>query len=193
MRKPILLIFSLTLAVLLIIPFSTLVLALQNASPPHPAYIQTAGDAITVDGDIVDWNVNDTDYFADMYHEGDPARATFAKLYLRYDCDTNTLYALVIPEAGIEILTPDEEAFIKIKGDKLVGDEYDDDGNAPDFSWINENEIEGTADGWEASAKIGPGIYTQLQNQLDVHTQVHDGKEQQTAAVEGRDIPLIAY
>jgi hypothetical protein len=124
------------------------------ASPPIPS----SGSA-TVDGSTGDWNLG-ADHFADMTDAGSATKPVVAKLYLRYDCASETLYALVLGVDGTQFReTRPENAYIRIDGaGKLVSGESGNDGTAPDFSWVNPD---GTlADGWEASGPLAPGSHT---------------------------------
>jgi hypothetical protein len=123
------------------------------ASPPVPS----SGSA-TVDGKTGDWNLA-ADHFADMTDTGIADGPVMAKLYLRYDCASETLFALVLGVDGIQFReTRPENAYIRIDGvGKLVSGESGNDGTPPDFSWVNPD---GTlADGWEASGSLAPGTY----------------------------------
>src|SRR6187397_552179 len=55
------------------------------AAPPAPS----AG-SITVDGATSDWSLG-ADRFADLTHGGVAGRTVVGHLYLRYDCETETL------------------------------------------------------------------------------------------------------
>ena len=124
------------------------------ASPPVPS----SGTA-TVDGSTGDWNLG-ADHFADMTDAGSPTQPVVAKLYLRYDCASETLFALVLGVDGTQFQqTRPENAYIRIDGaGKAVSGESGNDGSPPDFSWVNPD---GTlTDGWEASAHVTPGSHT---------------------------------
>lgn len=151
----------------------------------EPAY-----NVATVDGDISEWDLS-TDFYANMYRAGNPDKTIESKLYVRYDCLSETLYALVLPEPGVIILANDSDTFIKWGESGLLVNATDTpaDGILPDFEWINKvyNSDLATwvADGWEAAAHVPVGDYTNL----NVHTQVYDGGSQ-TSAVSGRSIPI---
>jgi uncharacterized repeat protein (TIGR01451 family) len=126
------------------------------------------------------------DFFADMRRAGKTDGKIEAKLYLRYDCETSTLYALVRPAGDWPVVvectgtdpTTLEDAWIEIDGMK-----YHPSPETPsfaEFAWINERTESGrdVADGWEASLSVATGSYT-----LDVHTNVLDDGEEQTAQV----------
>ncbi len=147
------------------------------ATPPEPTY----GPAI-VDGDYSEWDLAEDgsgDFFAEMYNNANPdpnwsGYALLSKLYLRYDCSTETLYALVLAEDNVDIEAyKSEEHWIRIDGNKEVDDTYGDDDPdvPPDFAWVG---LSGppdtqTARGWEASVSLTEVSYT-----LKVHTQVYE-------------------
>ncbi|MBU0494723.1 MAG: hypothetical protein KKA73_15165 [Chloroflexi bacterium] len=152
------------------------------ATPPEPTY-----GAAVVDGDYGEWDLSN-DYFADMYRAANPNHDVLAKLYLRYDCSTQTLYALVLVEPGhpIDVDIAADNHFVKIaSGTKLVdGNAYPPDGTLPDLAWIGLSADGTTATGWEASASLAVGTY----GDLNVHTDVDD---EETSAVANRAIPLV--
>ena len=148
-----------------------------GATPPEPTYASA-----NVDGNEAEWDQRN-DFFADMYRAGDPNKQVESKLYLRYDCQTQTLYALVLVEQGVTVLPQPDDAFIKLgNATKLVDGNYGDDGTPPDFAWITQNS---TYFGFEASTPLAPGNYTNL----NVHVQVSD-EGSQTSAVADRAILL---
>ncbi|MBI2471525.1 MAG: hypothetical protein HYV59_09830 [Planctomycetes bacterium] len=153
-----------------------------TAALPQPVY----GTA-TVDGDISEWNLAEDgggDFFANMYRAAKSSKKVESKLYLRYDCTINTLYALVLPVSGVSVIASPGDAFVKLgNSNKLVDGNDGDNGTPPDFAWYNLSG--GIASGWEASASLAPDAYPNF----NVHTQVVDGGEQ-TSAVEDRAISL---
>ncbi len=167
--------FALILAVLLIgIP------SITTAAPPNPV----PGSA-DIDGDVAEWDMTG-DFFADMYRAANPDMVVQSKLYLRYECSTQTLYALVWALEPFAIVSEGTDAFVKLGNSiTLVNGNSGDDGTAPDFQWVGLNGD--SALGWEASAIIAPGNYTNL----NVHTNVWDeDHNSQTSAVAGRSIEL---
>jgi hypothetical protein len=161
----------------------------EAASPPEPTY----GTAV-VDGDYSEWDTDCgdgfCDFFADMYQGADPDKDVLSKLYVRYDCSTGTLYALVLaePYVDIEAWQPGDEHSVWVADTKVV------DGDSDDFAWIGLDADGNFADGWEASGTVAEGSY-QPPNGLYVHTQVQERIGQvhetnQTSSVRGRDIPL---
>jgi hypothetical protein len=145
------------------------------AAAPNPS----AGSA-TVDGDISDWSLGD-DFFADMTDGGNPDTPVRAKLYLRYDCESETLFALVLAQ-GDEKARQDrpDEAYIRIDGSgKLISPNGD-------FAWVNGD---GTlADGWEGAGELGPGSYS-----LRAHVLIADDSEDGYTPMDpiGREVPLV--
>ena len=128
--------------------------AVGAASPPFPTY----GSA-TVDGLTGDWNLS-ADKFADMTDAGDASKPVVAHLYLRYDCSSETLFALVLGVDGTQFRqTRPENAYIRIDGaGKAVSGLSGNNGTPPDFSWVNPD---GTlADGFEGSLPLAPGSHT---------------------------------
>jgi hypothetical protein len=164
------------LALLLVLVIGAL--PAYGAIPPEPTY----GSA-TVDGHYSEWDLTN-DFFAQMYRAGDPNKQVESTLYLRYDCKTHTLYALVLAEEGVTVLAQPDDAFVKLgNSTKLVDGNYGDDGTPPDFAWVMEDS---TYIGFEASAPLAPGNYTNL----NVHVEVYDDDASQTSAVADRAIPL---
>jgi hypothetical protein len=123
-------------------------------SPPVPS-----SGSVTVDGSTGDWNLG-ADHFSDMTDTGSATQPVNAKLYLRYDCDSETLYALVLGVGGTQFLeSRPENAYIRIDGaGKLVSGESGNNGTPPDFSWVNPDGQ--LADGFEASGIVAPGTHT---------------------------------
>ncbi len=104
-----------------------------SAAAPNPTY----GSAV-VDGATAEWSLS-TDHFGDMTDAGVAGRPVRAKLYVRYDCDAETLFALVLVQ-GDEQGRQDrpDEAYLRIDGEgKLVGATSGNDGTPPDFAWID--------------------------------------------------------
>jgi len=152
------------------------------AAAPNPS----PGSA-TVDGATGDWSLG-ADFFADMTDAGDPERPVRATFYLRYDCDAEVLYGLVLAQNGEKARQdrPDE-AYIRIDGaGKLTQPADGNDGTPPDFAWVNGD---GTlADGWEASGPLGPGSYT-----VRAHVLIADDSADGYTPMDivGQTVPLV--
>jgi len=148
------------------------------ASPPEPTY----GTA-DVDGVISEWNLTN-DFFANMYRAGDPTKPLESKAYLRYDCNTHTIYVLVLTEPGIPALAAGYEAAawsaIGTISNKVYTGNSGDDGTPPDFAWVGLSGDGLTAAGYEASFTLDPGSYT-----IIVHVEVYDAANAQTSATSG--------
>lgn len=143
-----------------------------SAAAPAPNY----GSGITVDGSYSDWDLS-ADYFADMYRAGDPIKVVESKLYLRYNCNENVMYALVLAEDRAQALEQAGNAWIAIDAtsNKVVTGGSGDDGVPPDFQWVYDTS--GTLIGYEASFAIDEGTYKIL-----AHIEVFDDGAEQTSA-----------
>jgi hypothetical protein len=134
------------------------------AAPPIPAF----GTAV-VDGQYAEWDLT-ADFFANMYMGGKINKPIESKLYLRYDCQPMTMYALVLCEPGVvgyifydSTSVDTSNAWIKIVGETgNVVDEYDgNDGIPPDFAYVGQG-YDGDPlhiQGYEASFPIEPATY----------------------------------
>lgn len=169
-------VLTLVLASLLAVPTA----AGFAASPPQPTY-----GAAVVDGDIGEWDLSG-DFFADMYRAGNVNKEVESKLYLRYECSTETLFAFVQAVEGVPIIVnPADDAFVKIDGSKVVDASY------ASFAWVGQGYggDNNHAEGWEASFPLGP----QASYQINVHSNVFDDGESQTSAVADRNIDLTIF
>lgn len=138
---------------------ATGVLAISAAFVPSVLAAQPSAGSVTVDGNTGDWSLG-ADFFANMTPGGSAGGAVLAKLYLRYDCDDEVLYALVLMQDGEKARQNDPpENYIRIDGaGKAVQPSSGNDGTPPDFAWVNgDGEL---ADGWEASAPVPAGNHT---------------------------------
>jgi hypothetical protein len=144
----------------------------------QPSY----GNAV-VDGNSGEWNLGE-DLFANMYQAGKPDKPVLSKLYIRYACDTERLFVLVLTEPGWEIVPSDDDNFVKLgNSNKLVDGASGNDGTPPDFAYVADGG------GWEASAPLASGSYSDL----NVHAQVTEAVARnsgETSTVAGRAIPI---
>jgi hypothetical protein len=152
------------------------------AAAPNPS-LGTAN----VDGNPSEWDLT-ADFFANMTNAGNANQPVMAKLYIRYDCEAEVLYGLVLAESGLHIQqTRPENAYLRIDGaGKLVSGESGDNGTPPDFAWVNPD---GTfADGFEGSGSLAPGTYT-----LRAHVLIDDDSADGYAPVDTvpRDTALV--
>jgi hypothetical protein len=118
---------------------------------PTPTSL-TYGTA-TVDGDPSEWDLTN-DFFAVMYEAGDPTKDILSKLYLRYDCDADLLYVLVLAEPDCAVQVSTSEAWLRTNCDARDPTE-----TPTAFSWIPPSATE-TAQGWEASYSLAEGCHT---------------------------------
>ena len=71
----------------------------------------TYGTAV-VDGNPGEWGMS-ADFFTNMYRAGNTTKEIEAKLYLRYNCDSGTMYALVLPAGNWPVEVGTGEAWIE--------------------------------------------------------------------------------
>jgi hypothetical protein len=173
-----LLLLSAVAAAMMVMPLAA------TAVPPNP----TLGTAV-VDGQYGEWNIP-SDFFSNMYRAGDSTKALESKLYLRYDCVTNTMYALVLCEPGVPgyIDSTAATAWIAInrQNNKVVSETSGDNNIPPDFAWIGRG-YDGNPQhvrGYEASFLISPGTY-----EIIAHIDVWDDGMGMPAAVQTSATP----
>lgn len=123
-----------------------------------------------VDGNYGEWGLN-SDFFADMLHRWTGPKV-LAKLYLRYDCAENVMYALVLTVDLSRTMETQKsnEAWIKINGAFAVNDTY----GAEFFRWID--KVGDRAVGWEAKFSHNLSLCT-----IQAHSNVWWNGESQTA------------
>jgi hypothetical protein len=152
------------------------------------------GTGIVVDGDFTDWNLND-DFFADMYMTGHPDRFVMSTLYMRYDCSTEMLYALVLDNED-DGWSPDQQAddaWIKLYDigwpNNLLINGYGEGNTTPrSFEWVYETagDVNTQLLGYEASARLDDAFYYSFEAHLEI-----DGETSSTGKeVHGYSIPL---
>jgi hypothetical protein len=136
----------------------------------------SAGTAV-VDGNTSEWDFG-ADHFSSMGAGGHP---DWGNLYLRYDCETETLFALVLAADGRKAQqTRPEEAYLRLDGSgKLVS------GVSGDFTWVNgDGEL---ADGYEAAGGVSPGSHT-----LRAHVLIDDDSDDGYTPIDANvDLELV--
>ena len=183
----------LSLTSLLVLCLLPVAVSAADPNASEPTY-----NGATVDGNPGEWDLN-ADFFANMYRTGDTGKSVFSKLYLRYDCNTSTLYILLLPDNNqvppvpINILVKPDEVFVNIDGAEYVNGNLDNDSITPDFQWIT--PIGMYASGWEASTTLPSGSYsldvnTSIRYSLNPRAQLVDDGPQASAIVEC-SIPLM--
>jgi hypothetical protein len=163
-----------------------IVLVLSIYGPVSAADQPTYGTAV-IDG-LYDgeWDLAG-DFFANMYEAGNPTKDLLSKAYLRYDCNSKTMFVLVldadlpggnIADDGAWPAREPTNAWVKIRAIRSsnIVDGNDDNGgsptgNPPEFSWVPFDGIEGsTLEGWEGSFALDPGTYN-----IEIHVNMNPG------------------
>ena len=139
--------------------------------PPASALTPAAGGA-DVDGSVAEWGPGDD--VAALYGNDRP-NAELARLALRYDCEDEVLYALVIAGPGVRLQATDpDEAYLRFGSEpKLVSGTDAADGDPPDAAWVD--PADGTAAGIEMSAPLAPGTHPDLRVHAKVPNDSADG------------------
>jgi hypothetical protein len=139
----------------------------------------TAGTAV-VDGNTSDWNLS-TDAATRMCEAGwintDGTCNTkdhLSTLYTRYDCNTNTMYVLVLKTAGHT--ADNSQSWVKVytlgNSPRVQGP-----GNSSSFHDVT---VGGVVQGYEASFTLAAGTY----NDVEIHIQIDGGKTSSTGKVQ---------
>ncbi|MBE9562322.1 MAG: hypothetical protein IMF12_05615, partial [Proteobacteria bacterium] len=152
----------------------------------YTAPINPTEGSATVDGDISEWDLN-ANLSANMCTAGSvgsdgncagSGKVNLSDLYSRYDCETNTMYVLVLENSPYEAEKSEEDAWVTIGGNsnKVVK------GDSQDFSWV-ENDS-GRTIGYEASFPLDAGTHADVQVHLNVSNNTSStGKNGDTAAI----------
>ena len=152
-----------------------LALVLLMVSNPAFAAEPTYGPA-TVDGDFSEWDLAN-DFFADMYVAGDSTNPVLSKLFLRYDCSTYSLYALVLemPEDGKSPDLQPEDAWLKLhdwdwSDNKLIDGNGEGNTSPRGFAWVYAIPGEPASQliDYEAYARLYPGSYAAFEAHLSI-------------------------
>jgi hypothetical protein len=177
------------LLVMLCVSFS--LLTPLQAEAQQPAY----GSGIVVDGDIGDWDLN-SDFYAEMYMAGNPDFINLSTLYLRYDCATSMLFALVL-DIENDGWSPDyeaDEAWIKFYdigwSNNLLIDGNGGGNTIPRcFQWVFETPGDENSPllGYEACASLDAAYYYSFEAHLNIDGETSStGKESH-----GDSIPVL--
>jgi hypothetical protein len=144
-----------------------------NAAGPTYDFLYTF-DTATVDGSYTDWQPLASQIpKIPMYEAGTPGKDILADLYLRYDCDSETMFALVLLRDGYSIYTTSSDAWIKsydTNGNSpVVDDNSGNDGTPPDFSWVPTSiDPQSNTEGYEASFPLVPGGPYEIEAHINI-------------------------
>ena len=163
---------------------------------PYPN-VGTANVDGLITGDSPNWNLNrlEEDWFADMYKAWDENKEVLSYLYIRYDCDTKTMYVLVYQKDGTIPLQVDGDHWIAIDGfnNKVLQESDGDDGTPPDFAFIdigydgNSNH----ARGWEGSFVVDWESFTDYTTDITAHANVDESGTPATSGTGNKEIEII--
>ncbi|MBN1559811.1 T9SS type A sorting domain-containing protein [candidate division KSB1 bacterium] len=192
------------LAVVFLASFS----AAGQAQCTQPNY----GSGITVDGDYTDWDLT-ADFYSEMYRAANPEMDVLSNLYVRYDCDSEMMYVMVLAAyvadpalpvypvivdvtAGEEIWVKLPEAMDESDPDypRIVHAGYEGASGDKTFAYFNKQQYTTgdltfwVADGWEASFPLDPYNYSEFQvsshnNVWDEEVYGEDGDGSQTSGI----------
>jgi len=136
----------------------------------HNVSVTPVAGTATVDGDISEWDLN-ADFAANMCTAGSigtdgncegNGKVNLSNLYARYNCDTDTLYVLVLENSPYTAEESNSDAWVTVGGNsnKVVK------GGESDFTWVRNDD--GRAIGYEASFSLEAGITANVQVHLNV-------------------------
>lgn len=142
--------------------------------PVPAAGVEPTPGGATVDGSTAEWTPADDAF---VLVGNDPPHRERGRVALRYDCDDEVLYALIMagPDLRLEATDPDE-AYLRLGSEpKLVSGTDEADGEAPDAAWV---DLQGpTAAGIELGAPLPAGTYDDLRVHAKVPNDSEDGYE----------------
>ncbi len=171
-------------ATILMTIFLTLIGSVILADEIKPSY-----NSAVVDGNYKEWDLK-ADFAVAMHKawrdgsDGKRAKAVLANAYLRYDCDANEMYVLVLAEKKYPVYvdTRGSDTYVKLDGHKMVSSR--DVGN---FAWIGVG-FDGNirhAIGWEAKFSVNDGEFG-----FTIHSNVYQDRAWQTAGSRGRKLEI---
>ncbi len=192
------------IAVMLLLTF-VLLSGFALAVAPNVTYINPDDPTnpvpnVTVDGSYTtvagEWDLTN-DFFKGMWIAGDDTKQLLSKSYLKYDCNTQTMYVLVLKESGTSI-DGNAEAWVRIRQNKddalfeddgvteknpIVQESTGDDGTPPDFTMI----LNGATEiGYEASFKVRPGVWD-----IEMHMNINGNTSSSGKFAQGTPTPLV--
>ena len=169
--------FSIVLLLALVMGLFT---AASAATPVTPTPVS---EEVVINGNYdnpVDWDLaNDT-----KLPMGEPSGIILSDAYLKYDCENEVLYALVLLRENYQIEPGSDGGsnWIKVYDfasnlQKIVSADSGNDGTPPDFSWVvNAQQAQV---GWEVSAPLAKGTLEKNPDyaEVEIHAQVDDESE----------------
>jgi len=135
-------------------------------------------DIAVIDGSYLsDWQPLASNVHVPMYTAGNPTKPQLSDLYLRYDCNSNTMFALVLKGAGYSIEGAPWIKIYELGNSPRVDDNYDPpNGVQPEFSWVPPSlSVQPNTEGYEASFTLAPGSYT-----MEAHVNIASGQTSST-------------
>lgn len=164
--------------------FALSIALLSNANAGPAVIITPTAGTASVDGNTSEWDTSDgsADFSAKMCEAGRVDHSTgecdgkdhLSNLYLRYDCNKDIMYVLVLAEAGYWPHKTAQDAWVKIYD---IASFSQVDGNSSGFSWVAPNGVEEkTLIGYEASFSLDAGIY----DEMEAHIQIKNGRTSST-------------
>ncbi len=158
---------------------SGVVYAAPSTTLPAVALNWTAGTAV-VDGNTTDWNLS-TDAATRMCEAGwintdgtCNGKDHLSTLYTRYNCNTNTMYVLVLKTAGHT--AANTASWVKVY---TIGNSPRVQGPSNSSSF-HDVTVGGVVQGYEASFTLAAGTY----NDAEVHIQIDGGRTSSTGKVQ---------
>ncbi|BAP56983.1 hypothetical protein THII_2686 [Thioploca ingrica] len=112
-----------------------------------------------------------------MYTAGNPTKPQLSDLYLRYDCNSQTIFALVLKQSGYSIEGSPWIKIYELGNSPRVDDSYNPpNGVQPEFSWVPPSAtVQANTEGYEASFSLAPGNYT-----MEAHVSIASGQTSST-------------
>jgi len=117
-----------------------------------------------VDGFTDDWDLAQ-DLFANMHRAGDPTKKLECRAYLRFDCNLQIMYVLVLAEPGVvawrHTTTTSATSWVALEtpNHKVVNEYAGNDDHPPDFAWVDPGYDSDPSHvrGFEASFQLSTG------------------------------------
>jgi len=151
--------------------------------------IEPSYDSAVVDGNYREWNLSN-DFAVEMHKawrdgaDGKAGKAVLADAYLRYDCDTEQMYVLVLAEKNypVQVDLSGNDTYVKLNGAKIVSSR-----DGRDFAWVGVgfDGNRGHAIGWEAKFSVNSGDFD-----FTIHSEIYEEHAWQTAGSRGHRLVI---